>query len=111
MLAREIVLAERRGKLLARAESLRAESVGLLEGFQPVFGAADRASSVAVWARRNVAVIVGVLLVTLALRRPKRIVGLVTRVWSTWQLYRKLRDRFDLLLQQVNQLRRRDIQI
>ena len=111
MLAREKLLAERRRVLLARAAVLRTESVGLFAGFQPVFDTADKASALAVWARRNVGVIAGVLLVTLALRRPKRIVGLVTRAWSTWQLYRGLRDRFDALVQHVGQFRRRDIQI
>ncbi len=101
MLAREVLLAERRRVLSARADVLRAESARLLEGFAPVFGAADKATAAVGWARRYAPLIVGAMSLVLALRRPKRIVGFVGRAWSAWQLYRRARERFDALIQRL----------
>lgn len=86
-----------------RARELRAETCDLVQGFKPLVGPAEKAAGVFNWLRGNGVIVLAVMAVTLAIRRPRRIVALATRGWSLWQLYRNFRQRFDLLVERVGQ--------
>ena len=91
MRERLLALAERRARLVARAQDERAAINALLA---PADGAAALAVSLLKTARRAVAVarnhplavVAGVAL--LVVLRPRRAVYWLTRGWSLWRLYR-----------------------
>ncbi len=91
MRARLLALAERRARLMARAQEERAAIAVLLTPADgaaalavSLFHAAQRALEEA---RRHPAIVIaGVVL--LAVLRPRRALGWLARGWSLWRLYR-----------------------
>ena len=92
MRQRELELALKKQQLLMRSAEQRQRMAVYAEGLQPVFSTADKAIAGALWLRQHPAVI-AVSSAALFIFRPRFLVRLAVRGYSTWRLVQAFRSR------------------
>lgn len=95
-------LAQERKKLQRRSIMLREQIAHQAQSFKPAMRTADGFSEAVNWAKANPAV-VGTVLASLFVLRPKRMLSLGMKAWAGW----RLASRFMPIVRLMAQVRRR----